>query len=141
MCVCGLEGVVVVVNSLQTQSNKSHQMKDASGGLIVNMLTQVECMVVDSLMQVKVEHHSQQSLCKALLGMKTSCPNKGSVDSILHKEQSHNCKHQPSQNNDSVLTESQVPCKVVSQCCLSLSCSGSCSMCVKCLSLVLSQSH
>ena len=52
---CGLEGVVVVVNSLQTHSNKSHQMKDASGGLIVNMLTQVVCMVVDSLMKVKVD--------------------------------------------------------------------------------------
>ena len=55
VCVCGLEGVVVVVISLQTHSNKSHQMKDGSGGLIVNMLTQVECMVVDSLMKVKVD--------------------------------------------------------------------------------------
>ena len=55
MCVCGLEGVVVVVNSLQTQQMQSHQMKDASAGLIVNMLTQVECMVVDSLMKVKVD--------------------------------------------------------------------------------------
>ena len=55
--VCGLEGVVVVVvvNSLQTQKMKSHQMKDGSGGLIVNMLTQVECMVVDSLVEVKVD--------------------------------------------------------------------------------------
>ena len=55
VCVCGLKGVVVVVNSLQTHSNKSHQMKDASAGLIVNMLTQVECRVVDSLMKVKVD--------------------------------------------------------------------------------------
>ena len=55
VCVCGLEGVVVVVSSFQTHSNKSHQMKDVSGGLIVNMLTQVECMVVDSLMKVKVD--------------------------------------------------------------------------------------
>ena len=55
----GLEGVVVVVNSLQTQWMQSHQMKDASAGLIVNMLTQVECMVVDSLMKVKVEQSLQ----------------------------------------------------------------------------------
>ena len=34
---------------LQTQSEKSHQMKDGSGDLILNMLKQVECMVVDSL--------------------------------------------------------------------------------------------
>ena len=56
VCVCGLEGVVVVVvNSLQTQKMKSHQMKDESEGLIVNMLIQVECMVVDSLVEVKVD--------------------------------------------------------------------------------------
>ena len=49
---------------LQTQSSKSHQMKDASGDLIVNMLKQVECMVVDSLISVKVEDDLQQSGCK-----------------------------------------------------------------------------
>ena len=50
---------------LQTQSEKSHQMKDASGDLIVNMLKQVECMVVDSLISVRVEDDLQQSDCKA----------------------------------------------------------------------------
>ena len=52
------------INSLQTQSEKSHQMKDGSGDLIVNMLKQVECMVVDSLISVKVEDDLQQFDCK-----------------------------------------------------------------------------
>ena len=130
-----------IISTLQKQWRRSGQMKDGSGGLIVSSLIQVECMVVDSLVAVKVEHHSLQSLCKALLEKRMTCLNKGFVDSTPHKEQSHNCTHQPSSNNDSVLKESLVPCKVVSQCCSSSSCSCSCSMCSKSLSLVLSQSH
>ena len=49
---------------LQKQSEKSHQTKDGSEDLIVNMLKQVECMVVDSLISVKVEDDIQQSDCK-----------------------------------------------------------------------------
>ena len=108
---------------LQTQSEKSHQMKDGSGDLIANMLKQVECMVVDSLISVKVEDDIQQFDCKVQMDWWMSCLNKGFVDSISHKEQSHNCKCLPSVNNDSVHSESQVPCKVVSQCYSSSSCS------------------
>ena len=96
-------------------------MKDGSGDLIVNMLKQVECMVVDSPVSVKVDVLDSQSEQETLSHSQMIHLNKGFVDSIFHKEQSHNCKHQPSLNNDSVLSESLVPCKEVSQCLVSLS--------------------
>ena len=43
------------LSSFQTQWRKSAQMKDGSGSLIVNTLTQVACTVVDSLISGKVE--------------------------------------------------------------------------------------
>ena len=113
---------------LQKQSLIFVQKKDGSGDLIVNMLKQVECMVVDSLISVKVEDDLQQFDCKVQMDWRMSCLNKGFVDSIIHKEQSHNCKCLPSLNNDSVHSESQVPCKEVSQCYSSSSCSSSCSV-------------
>ena len=81
---------------LQKQSEKSHQTKDGNGDLIVSMLKQVECMVVDSLISVKVEDYILQSDCKVQMDWRISCLNKGFVDSISHKEQSHNCKCLPS---------------------------------------------
>ena len=54
-------------------------MKDGSGDLIVNMLKQVECKVVDSLISVKVEDDLQQSDCKVQMNWRISCPNKGFV--------------------------------------------------------------
>ena len=55
------------INQLQKQFWKYHQMKDGSVDWIVNMLKQVECMVVDSLVSVKVEHCLPQFDCKVLL--------------------------------------------------------------------------
>ena len=129
MCVRGFKNTHTHHHSislkLQTQSEKSHQTKDGSGDLIVNMLIQVECMVVGSLISVKAEDDPQQFDCKIQMDWRISCLNKGFVDSISHKEQSHNCKCLPSLNNDSVHSESQVPCKEVSQCYSSSSCPSS----------------
>ena len=47
-----------IISSLQKQWRRSVQMKDGSGGLIVNRLGQVGCRVVDSLIEGMVEHCS-----------------------------------------------------------------------------------
>ena len=46
------------ISSLQKHWRRSLQMKDGSGGLIVNTFGQVGCRVVDSLIEGMVEHCS-----------------------------------------------------------------------------------
>ena len=107
------------ISSLQTQWRRSDQMKDGSGGPEQHRLQQVGCRVVDSLDSIWVDVLDWQLRSGTLLHSRMTHLNKGSVDSISHKEQSHNCTHLPSLNNDSVHSESLVPCKEGSQCCSS----------------------
>ena len=135
--------VVVENDSIKNQTHSciSHQMKVSHAGPQQHMLVKESSMIVDILIQHGVELLSTQSHSITLLLLHSPSRNKGVSDSKGMPSISHNCIHQPSLNNDLVLKEALVPCIMVSQCCLSLSCSDSCSMSLSCPPLEMSQSH